>query len=109
MDPERPVLNAQSSHNRRQHERTVVRGVAIVNGRVRADTVDISSHGVCLTLQQALEVGSSHRLDLEISADSVRRTSVVGRVCFCMPDQQGYRVGLNCELSRFLAPATPEG
>jgi PilZ domain len=91
---------------RRRDERAVVRGVAIVRNRrggLLAETADISAHGVCLTLSHALEVGSTHRLDLEIRTEEIRRTKVLGRVCFCLQGKNGYRVGLNCELSEFLS------
>jgi hypothetical protein len=91
---------------RRRDEGAIVRGVAIVRNRrggLLAETADISAHGVCLTLSHALEVGSTHRLDLEIRTEEIRRTKVLGRVCFCLQGKNGYRVGLNCELSEFLS------
>lgn len=83
----------------------MVRGSALVTTEcleMRADTVDISAHGVCLTLPCALEAGSTCRLDLEIQGSEKRRTSVIARVCFCLQGKDGYRIGLNCSLEEFV-------
>lgn len=83
----------------------MVRGSALVRiqrREMRADAVDISAHGVCLTLSHALEVGSTCRLDLEIQGSERRSTSVVARVCFCLQGKDGYRIGLNCTLDEFV-------
>jgi hypothetical protein len=69
---------------------------------MRADTVDISAHGVCLTLPRALEVGSTCQLELEIHGATQRSKSVVARVCFCVQGSNGYRIGLNCSLEEFV-------
>jgi hypothetical protein len=84
-----------------------MRGTALVRiqrRELRADTVDISAHGVCLTLPRALEVGSTCELDLEleIQGATTRHTSVVARVCFCLHGKNGYRIGLNCALEDFV-------
>ncbi len=83
-----------------------VRGLAVVKiGRrsVRVENVDISAHGVCMTLPHALSLGRGYRLDLEIQAGATRTMSVVGRVCFRMRGNSGYRVGFNCSLAEFLS------
>jgi PilZ domain len=104
------VIERSSEHPERASERRLqprlpVRGVAhikIKRRSVKAETVDISSHGVCLTLPQPLEVGSSCQLDLAIEGEEGRRISVVARVCFCLRGKNGYRVGLNCALAEFI-------
>jgi hypothetical protein len=90
---------------RRKQQRLPIRGsarVRIQRREMRADPVDISTHGVCLTLPRALEVGSTCQLDLEVQGAAQRRTSVLARVCFCLQGQNGYRIGLNCELDEFV-------
>lgn len=94
----------QATDRRIQH-RLPIRGIALVRAKGSAmlgDTVDISEHGVCLTLPQPLEVGSSCRLDLEIQRTEKRCTSVVARVCFCMQCNGEYRMGFNCSLAGFV-------
>ena len=96
---QRPVAD------RRRQQRLLTRGTALVRFQrqeLRAETVDISPHGVCLTLPRALEVGSSCELDLEIFGTAKRRTSVAARVCFCLQGKDGYRIGLNCALEDFV-------
>jgi hypothetical protein len=91
--------------DRRRQSRLPVRGLAIVCGprlRLIADTVDISAHGVCLSLPTALDVGGTYRLDLEIKSPTSRTKSVVARVCFCLKENSGYRIGLNCLLEDFV-------
>jgi hypothetical protein len=91
--------------DRRRQPRLLTRGTALVKFQrheLLADTVDISAHGVCLTLPRALEVGSTCELDLEILGTQQRRTSVVARVCFCLQGKDGYRIGLNCALEDFV-------
>lgn len=83
----------------------VSRGVARVEASghaMQGDAVDISAHGVCLTLPRPLEVGSSCRLDLELPRAQKRTTSVVACVCFCLQTKSGYRVGLNYPLTAFV-------
>lgn len=90
---------------RRAQQRLPIRGVAqlsVKRRKVTAEAVDISSHGLCLTLQQPLEVGSSYRLDVAIEGTRERRTTVVARVCFCLRDNNGFRIGLNCSLAEFM-------
>ena len=62
--------NHAPAADRRSQARLPVRGIALVKvkGRVvLAEAVDISAHGVCLTLKRPLLVGSCCRLDLELS------------------------------------------
>jgi PilZ domain len=97
----------QPAADRRRQQRLLTRGTALVRiqrRELRADTVDISAHGVCLTLPRALEVGSTCELDLEleIQGATTRHTSVVARVCFCLHGKNGYRIGLNCALEDFV-------
>jgi hypothetical protein len=64
--------------DRRRQPRLPTRGTALVRFQrreLRADTVDISAHGVCLTLPH---------------------------VCFCLRGNNGYRIGLNCALEDFV-------
>lgn len=70
---------------------------------MHADAVDISAHGVCLTLPRALEVGSTCQLDLEVFGAEKRSLSVAARVCFCLQSKDGYRIGLNCSLEELVA------
>ena len=73
--------------------------VRIQRRELRAEAVDISAHGVCLTLPRALEVGTTCWLDLEIPALAPGGFfSVEARVCFCLQGKDGYRIGLNCDL-----------
>lgn len=91
--------------NRRSHQRLPLRGTARVKVQRRellADTVDISAHGVCLTLPVPLEVGGSCQLELEIQGAMQRRATVEARVCFCLQGKDGYRIGLNCALEEFV-------
>lgn len=97
--------SVDSSSERRARWRLPVRGFAVVrsgHAAMLAETVDISEQGVCLTLPEALDVGGTYRVDLEIQGDHARSTSVVARVCFCLQGKNGYRVGLNCSLGKFL-------
>lgn len=92
---------------RRRQQRLPIRGTALVRiqrRELRANTVDMSPHGVCLSLPVALEVGSACELDLEIFGAVGRTTSLVARVCFCLQGKEGYRIGLNCELEDFIDP-----
>lgn len=88
--------------DRRKQRRLPIRGDALVRiqrRELRAEAVDISAHGVCLTLPHALEVGASCWLDLEIpSLAPSGFLSVEARVCFCLQGKDGYRIGLNCDL-----------
>lgn len=95
--------------NRRSHQRLPIRGTARVRAQRRdmlADTVDISAHGVCLTLPVALEVGSSCLLDLQIVGAKQSSASVEARVCFCLQGKEGYRIGLNCSLEELVEENT---
>ena len=95
--------------DRRRRSRLTARGVAIIRtqrARLLADTVDISAHGVCLSLPRALEVGSTCRLDLEIRFPATRSKSVAARVCFCLKEKDSYRIGFNCSLEEFLNEGT---
>lgn len=92
---------------RRKQRRLPIRGDALVRiqrRELRAEAVDISAHGVCLTLPRALEVGTTCWLDLEIPALAQGGFfSVEARVCFCLQGKDGYRIGLNCELDELVA------
>lgn len=72
----------------------------IESRHLTAEAVDISEHGVCLTLTQPVEVGTKCQLNLTIERDIERR--VFARVCFCLPTTHGFRVGLNCSLDEFI-------
>ena len=85
--------------------RLQIRGVALVETKghsVLAESVDISVHGVCLTLSHPLEVGSGCRLVLEMQREEKRTTSVLASVCFCLQTTIGYRIGLACSLTDFV-------
>lgn len=87
--------------DRRKQRRLPIRGNALVTiqrRELRAEAVDISAHGVCLTLARALEVGTTCSLDLEIPSLAPGGFSVEARVCFCLQGKDGYRIGLNCDL-----------
>jgi hypothetical protein len=97
--------SCEPTSHRGVEPRLPVRGVARVKvwrQSVLARAVDICPYGVCLTLPRALEVGSNYQLELEIEQASKRRASVIGRVCFCVRNQEGYRVGLDCALTGFI-------
>lgn len=87
---------------RRKQPRLPIRGDALVRiqrRELRAEAVDISAHGVCLTLPRAVDVGTTCWLDLEIpSLAPGGFFSVEARVCFCLQGKDGYRIGLNCDL-----------
>ena len=95
------------SADRRKQRRLPIRGDALVRMQrreLRAEAVDISAHGVCLTLPRPLEVGASCQLDLEIPAlGQGGILSVEARVCFCLEGRDGYRIGLNCDLDELVA------
>jgi hypothetical protein len=84
-----------------------LRGDALVRVQrreLRAETVDISAHGVCLTLPHPLEVGTTCWLDLEIPSRAQRGSlTVEARVCFCLQGNDGYRIGFNCEIDELVA------
>jgi len=64
---------------RRKQPRLPIRGDALVRiqrRELRAEAVDISAHGVCLTLPRAVEVGTTCWLDLEIPADHEKFISI---------------------------------
>jgi hypothetical protein len=92
---------------RRKQRRLPIRGDALVRiqrRELRAEAVDISAHGVCLTLPNALEVGAACWLDLEIpSLAPGGFFSIEARVCFCLQGKEGYRIGLNCDLEELVA------
>ena len=91
--------------DQRRQQRLTVRGIALVRAqrrRLLAEAVDISAHGVCLTASCALQVGSIHRLDLEIRRPTKSAISVAARVCFCIKEKSGYRIGLSCSLGEFV-------
>ena len=109
---ESPVPVSRPPTNRRGQCRLPVRGVAFVRTpqvELVANTVDISAHGVCLTLPSALEVGSTYRIDLSIESPTSRAKSVVARVCFCLKEKNGYRIGFHCSLEEFVHEADNSG
>jgi hypothetical protein len=94
------TLNSDNS-DRRHAPRTILRCEASVgladNRRVIGSTVDLSTAGVCLSLPVAMEPGE--RCELRINIGTVNRVEIVemqGRVCFCVPQRLGYRIGLHC-------------
>ena len=102
---ESSVEDSPAGADRRREPRLPVRGSAIVRIQrraMRAETVDISAHGVCLTLPRALEIGITCQVDLQVQGAAKRSTSVEARVCFCLQSEDAYRVGLNCLLEDFI-------
>jgi hypothetical protein len=100
---------------RRERARMPVKGAAEVrtlHGTLVGEAVDISAAGVCLTLPEPLQTGALCNVDLRIDAEpgaegeSVIETSIVGRVCFCIEQRAGFRVGVNCALSDCLERMT---
>lgn len=66
--------------------------------RVKGETVDLSSAGVCLTLPQALELGHEYEfhIDRRINEQQAQSIDVIGRVCFCISRGDQFRVGVHC-------------
>ena len=91
---------------RREHARLPVRGSAEVRtrqGKLIAEAVDISASGVCLTLSRPLDSGGVYDLDLLIPGECEHRSAVTGRVCFCIKEKDGYRIGFSCASSPLLS------
>lgn len=95
------MTDFDSPADRRRAPRAIVRceaSVALDNARrVEGSTVDVSSAGVCLSLPVALQPGE--RCDLRLNIGTPDRVEIVemqGRVCFCLPQKSGYRIGLHC-------------
>lgn len=89
------------SSERRRSPRTIVRCEASValndDRRLVGSTVDVSAAGVCLSLPVALDPGERCGLRLNIGTpEDVTIVEMRGRVCFCVPQPQGYRIGLHC-------------
>jgi hypothetical protein len=62
---------------------------------LKGKTIDISSAGVCLTLAEPIHPGQMYRLRLKIPPEA-DPLLVNGRVCFCITQHTGYRVGFHC-------------
>jgi hypothetical protein len=78
-----PGCRHDAPGERRTNQRVPIRGRAVFKtkrGVLIAQTVDISAHGVCLTLPHALDVGSRCHFELEIHGEPTRRTATVGRM-----------------------------
>ena len=87
---------------RRARPRIPVVGFAEVKtrrGTLVGEAVDVSAAGVCLTIPQPLVAGELCSLDLRIENEPPIETSIVGRVCFCIEQSAGYRIGVNCPMS----------
>jgi hypothetical protein len=57
--------------------------------------VDISSGGLCVSLGRPLRAGALHRvLVIHDHPERPQEHSRVGRVCFCLPRNGTYRIGL---------------
>jgi hypothetical protein len=86
--------------DRRRNPRASMKGRASVliagGGAIEGETVDISDSGVCLTLPTALQLGDLYRLNLEMRTEPQTEVTIVGRVCFCIQQSGGYRVGVHC-------------
>jgi hypothetical protein len=85
---------------RRRNPRASLKGRASVliagGGAIEGETVDISDAGVCLTLPTALQLGDLYRLNIEMQTEPQTEVTIVGRVCFCVQQSAGYRVGVHC-------------
>ena len=98
-----------SGVERRARARIPVVGFAEVrtpHGTLVGEAVDVSAEGVCLTISQPLLAGELCSLDLRIENEPPIETSIVGRVCFCIEQRAGYRIGVNCPLSECLGQLT---
>lgn len=93
------MVERSGSSERRSAHRTYVRGRASVEVEhqrsFQADMIDVSDAGVCLTAPIALEPGTLCRLEIDVERPQ-RHLSLTGRVCFCVEDHGGYRVGFHC-------------
>jgi hypothetical protein len=95
---------------RRARPRIPVVGSAEVKtrlGTLVGEAVDVSAAGVCLTIPQPLLAGELCSLELRIENEPPIETSIVGRVCFCIEQRAGYRIGVNCPMSDSLDQLSP--
>lgn len=94
---------------RRSHRRLYVNGRALVllppARSFKAETVDISESGVCLTSPVELTPGTWCHLRIHMPAASDPDISVSGHVCFCIEYHGAYRVGVHCVESEVLTDA----
>jgi hypothetical protein len=96
-----PIEKSERDADRRHSARTIIRCEASIalddDRRLVGSTVDLSAAGVCLSLPVALEPGERCGLRINIgSPDEVTIVEMRGRVCFCVPQREGYRIGLHC-------------
>jgi hypothetical protein len=96
-----PIEKSERDADRRHSARTIIRCEASIalddDRRLVGSTVDLSAAGVCLSLPVALEPGERCGLRINIgSPDEVTIVEMRGRVCFCVPQRDGYRIGLHC-------------
>lgn len=92
---------ADPGANRRHAPRASIRCEASISlsddRRIVGSTVDLSNAGVCLSLPIALQPGDRCGLRLNLGTpDRVEIVEMRGRVCFCVPQQHGYRIGMHC-------------
>ena len=86
---------------RRQQSRMNIRGSAAIrtrHGVLTGEAVDISPAGVCLTVPEPLHIGGIYSLDLHLHGEPESDVSVIARVCFCIEERDGFRVGMNCTI-----------
>ena len=97
---------------RRAHRRLYVQGRALVllppARSFRAETVDISEGGVCLTSPVGLTPGTWCHLRIHVPTASTPELSLSGHVCFCIEFHGVYRVGVHCSESESLIDAVRE-
>ena len=94
-----PTGDSPSGVERRKQARRSVRLRALVllpdDQLLNGHTIDLSVGGACLSAPHQLLVGDECRLQLELEAvGTKRRALLVSRVCYCVPQGDGFRVGL---------------
>lgn len=58
-------------------------------------TIDVSSGGACLSVPEQLVVDDEVRLSLQFEAVGTKHNLLlIARVCYCAPQKQGFRAGL---------------
>src|SRR5690349_4046938 len=95
--------------DRRSHQRHYVRGRAVVllppARSFKAEAVDISEGGVCLTSPVEVTPGTWCHLRINLLASTGPDISISGQVCFCVEFNGVYRVGVHCLEAQALVDA----
>lgn len=97
--PDPTSTGEEAGSERRQHARRSIQLRALVllpdDQLLNGQTVDISAGGACLSTPTQLLVDDECRLQLELEAAGTHRAALlVCRVCYCMPQGDRFRVGL---------------